>query len=41
VRLTLSQAGKTALNRSKRLSVKVVVDPASGSLVTKRGTLRR
>ncbi|MDP1847007.1 MAG: delta-60 repeat domain-containing protein [Solirubrobacteraceae bacterium] len=41
VRLALSKAGKTALNRSKRLSVKIVVDPASGSLVTKRGTLRR
>lgn len=41
VRLTLSQAGKSALNRSRRLSVKVIVDPAAGSLVTKRGTLRR
>ena len=41
VRLALSKDGKSVLNRAKRLSVKVVVDPASGSLVTKRGTLRR
>ena len=41
VRLALSQDGKSVLNRAKRLSVKVVVDPASGALVTKRGTLRR
>ncbi len=40
-RLTLSQAGKTVLNRARRLSVKVVVDPASGAIVTKRGKLRR
>ena len=41
VRLALSQAGRTVLKRAKRLSVKVVVDPATGALVTKRATLRR
>ena len=41
VRLTLTKDGRTALRRNKRLSVKVVVDPASGSLVTKSATLRR
>ena len=40
VRLALSKDGRTVLKRAKRLSVKVVVDPATGSLVTKRGTLR-
>jgi uncharacterized delta-60 repeat protein len=41
VRLALSKAGRSVLSRKKTLSVKVVVKPASGSLVTKRGTLRR
>jgi uncharacterized delta-60 repeat protein len=41
VRLTLTKEGRTALTRNKRLSVKVVVDPASGNLVTRTATLRR
>jgi uncharacterized delta-60 repeat protein len=41
VRLALTKDGRTALKRAKALSVKVVVDPASGSLVTKSATLRR
>jgi uncharacterized delta-60 repeat protein len=41
VRLTLTKDGRTALKRAKALRVKVVVDPASGSLVTKSATLRR
>ena len=41
VKLALSQAGKSALNRAKSLKVKVVVDPATGSDVTKSGTLKR
>ncbi len=40
VKLALSKDGRAVLKRTKRLSVKVVVKPASGSLVTKRGTLR-
>jgi uncharacterized delta-60 repeat protein len=41
VRLTLTKDGRTALKRAKALNVKVVVDPQSGSLVTKSATLRR
>jgi uncharacterized delta-60 repeat protein len=41
VRLTLTKDGRSVLRRAKRLSVKVVVDPQSGNLVTKRATLRR
>ncbi len=41
VRLTLTKDGRTVLKRTKRLSVKVVVDPTSGNLVTRQATLRR
>ena len=41
VRLSLTKDGRTALRRAKTLRVKVVVDPQSGSLVTKTATLRR
>jgi uncharacterized delta-60 repeat protein len=41
VRLTLTKDGRAVLKRTKRLSVKVVVDPQSGNLVIKRATLRR
>jgi uncharacterized delta-60 repeat protein len=41
VRLALSKDGRTVLRRSKRVNVKVVVDPQSGSLVIKRAMLRR
>jgi uncharacterized delta-60 repeat protein len=41
VRLALTKDARTVLNRAKQLSVKVVVDPQSGKLVTKRVTLRR
>lgn len=41
IRLTLTKDGRAVLRRAKRLSVKVVVDPTSGSLVTRTATLRR
>jgi len=41
VRLALTKEGRTVLDRAKRMSVKVVVDPQSGNLVTKPATLRR
>jgi hypothetical protein len=41
VRLSLSKDGRAVLKRAKRLSAKVVVDPASGNLVIKPATLRR
>jgi hypothetical protein len=41
VRLTLTKAGRTVLKRARRMSVKVVVEPQSGTLVIKRATLRR
>ena len=41
VKLALSSAGSSALKRSGKLAIKVVVDPKTGSDVTKSGTLRR
>lgn len=41
VRLSLTKDGRAALKRAKTLRVKVVVDPQSGSLVTRQATLRR
>ena len=41
VKLALSSAGSTALKRTGKLAVQVVVDPKTGANVRKAGTLRR
>lgn len=41
VRLALSRDAKTAMKKSKRLAVRVVIDPKPGRIVSKRTTLIR